>query len=95
MQEKIRVTQRRLFSAAAEMDTAASALYAADPHSAAATEMITGFGVRVGGELVVEWRAFWMYLFARFRDGVTLMQPRLPVCADGERRQCTVRHLLH
>ncbi|KAL1518719.1 hypothetical protein AB1Y20_003006 [Prymnesium parvum] len=78
---KVGEVQRRLLGAAAATDAAAARLLAADAHSAAAYDAITRFGVQTGQALVEEWRGFWMFLFARFRDGVTLGAPALPLCS--------------
>ena len=67
----------------------------ADAQRAAAIEAITEFGVTMAQELVAEWRDFWLYLFARFRDGVTLVDGTR-VCRADERHvgaPCTFKPL--
>ena len=95
IQQRIHSTQAALFAKAEQMDAHAEQMLAADPSSPAAIAAITAFGVHTGEELVEEWRTFWLFLFARFRDGVTISPgPRL--CKSGERvvgGACTYRQL--
>ena len=40
-----------------------------------------------------DWRAFWMSLFVRHRDGMTTTPPTKPVCKKGATKGCTARPL--
>merc|ERR1719263_2081648 len=40
-----------------------------------------------------DWRNFWMYLFARVRDGFTSSAPKIKQCQGNERKDCTSRIL--
>jgi len=46
---------------------------------------------KLGTETVTEWRNFWMFLFARFRDGATNRAPTQRVCQPGEKHDCVFR----
>jgi len=82
--------QGRLFAAAAKTEARAAALLDAGNQSAA-LELITEFGVASGEQMTKDWRAFWMFLFSRTRDGFTVTAPRLPKCKPGQRTGCTSR----
>ena len=72
------------------MDDRAAKLIAAGK-DAEAVELVTAFGVTTGEKMTVDWREFWMFLFARVRDGFTVTPPTLPTCKRGERKGCTAR----
>merc|ERR1712083_1061894 len=40
-----------------------------------------------------DWRNFWMYLFAGFRDGFTVTAPKSKQCVGGQRKACTSRRI--
>ena len=73
------------------MDVSAAEAYKKDP--ADAIEMVTQFSVDTGDKATQDWRTFWMFLFASFRDGFTTTAPAAKQCdvAKQERDGCTSR----
>jgi len=93
VQEKIAYFQNRFFKATAAVDKQAETLLRKDPSSTAAIELITKFGVETGERMTVDWRNFWMYLFAHVRDGFTITAPKMKQCVGQNRKDCTSRRI--
>lgn len=92
VQAKIHYFQAHFFDATAAMDQKALALIK-EGQLAEAIELVTTFGVDTGEQMTKDWRAFWMFLFSRVRDGFTVTSPRVPQCKAGQRQGCTHRAL--
>ena len=95
IQARIHAIEGRLFDEVARMDAAAQSMLTHNRSSAAALAAITTFGVETAQALISEWRQFYFFLFARFRDGVTLTPgPRLCTSTDRTVGQaCTYKVL--
>merc|ERR1712139_532747 len=91
VQQKIREYQDRFFEQTAKIDKQAEELLRKDPKSHEAIELISRFGVETGEKMTKDWRNFWMYLFARVRDGFTVLPPKKKQCAGKQRADCTSR----
>jgi dipeptidase len=87
--QRVEEVQARLFAQAKSAETDFVALYPVDP--VGAIEQITQFSESTGQALVEEWRNFWMFLFATFRDGGIFTAPTTPQCVDGNRVNCTAK----
>lgn len=93
VQARIHHFQDQMFAQAAATDARALALVHAGK-TEAAVELATAFGVATGEQMLKDWRDFWMFLFARFRDGFTISAPQKPQCAHGRpAKGCTSRVL--
>merc|ERR1712039_425659 len=93
VQTKIHFYQDRFFKQTAAIDKQAQALLEKDPKSKEAIDLITKFGVETGEQMTKDWRNFWMYLFARVRDGFTVSAPAKKQCDGRERTDCTSRRV--
>jgi len=91
VQAKIHQYQATFFESSARMDEQAAALIEKGEVTAA-IELVTAYGVQIGEQMTKDWRAFWMYLFSRVRDGFIVTQPIKPRCiSGGPRVGCTSR----
>ena len=79
---EIQKYQTRFLEETAGLDAAAAKLYAHGGANGAAeaVEMVTKYGCETGDQMTKDWMSFWMFLFARFRDGLTV--------TPGKGRQC-------
>jgi hypothetical protein len=87
--EKVEEVQATLFAKAKSAETDFVTLYPVDP--VGAVEQITEFSESTGQALVEEWRSFWMFLFATFRDGGIFTAPTSTQCVNGNRVNCTAK----
>merc|ERR1711881_392679 len=90
VQRKIHFYQDRFFQATAEIDVKAGAMLG-EGRSEEAIGLITRFGVETGEQMTKDWRNFWMFLFARVRDGYTVNAPLKKQCVGKQRDNCTSR----
>jgi len=93
VQSKIHFYQDQFFLKTADIDKQAEALLKKDPASKEAIDLITRFGVETGEQMTKDWRNFWMYLFARVRDGFTVTAPVKKQCVGSQRKGCTSRRV--
>lgn len=89
VQQRIHTLQDRLFAEVQACDLAASKQFSKDP--AGAVNFISNFAQQTGEQATKDWRNFWMYLFARFRDGFSVEAPSRPICTGGQTSNCTGR----
>ena len=82
--------QARMASLAASFEAEFVSLY--DPAAPApAIEVATAFVVATGEDMTARWRAFWMQLFAIFRDGTVFSAPETTQCTGGNVVNCTAK----
>jgi hypothetical protein len=85
--------QTSLVQQTAHMDDAATAV--SNSSIARAVQMVTEFGCKTGDQMTKDWLAFWMSLFVRFRDGLTVTQSATRQCdpdlAKHDVHGCTSR----
>mmetsp|Transcript_13013 Transcript_13013/g.18186 ORF Transcript_13013/g.18186 Transcript_13013/m.18186 type:complete len:163 (+) Transcript_13013:166-654(+) len=89
--EKVIKFQQILMEKASEVERKAAELYKEEP--GAAVKLLSEFVAETGDSVTREWREFWMYLFARFRDGFTVEAPELPQCKGDQKKACTSRSI--
>jgi dipeptidase len=81
--------QARAFAGVERTDADFVALWPVD--AAAAVELATAFGESTGNGMIAEWRGFWQFLFATFRDGGLLSPSKAKQCGAGETANCTAK----
>ena len=82
--------QARMATLAASFEAQFVSLYdPADP--APAIELASAFVVATGEDMTARWRAFWMQLFAIFRDGTVFSAPETTQCTGGNVQNCTAK----
>eukprot|EP00658_Telonema_sp_P-2_P081495 TRINITY_DN8368_c0_g2_i1.p1 TRINITY_DN8368_c0_g2~~TRINITY_DN8368_c0_g2_i1.p1 ORF type:complete len:591 (+),score=127.92 TRINITY_DN8368_c0_g2_i1:117-1889(+) len=92
IQVEIAKYQAKFFREIQEIDSLATSLWR-NGSEAAAVEMATKYCETTGDWMTGQWRQFWMYLFARTRDGLTVLPGKLAQCSPGQTRGCTSRYV--
>ena len=87
--DKVDALQAAVFEAVARTDADVVALWPVD--AAAAIELATTFGEQTGQGMIAQWRTFWEFLFATFRDGGLLSPSKAHQCGPGETTNCTAK----